>query len=106
MADIWRCYCQDHGVVPATAMQPPPSPLAWVGWGWLGSRHSVVSLRQGGRGQEQAPHLPLALCRRQASPSQRKGRLFTRAEGVGRGERTLSALADGEQAGSQVGWRL
>lgn len=40
------------------------------------------------------------------SPSQRKGLLFTGAEGVGRGECTLSALADGEQAGSQVGWRL
>lgn len=32
--------------------------------------------------------------------------MFAGAEGVGRGESALSALADGEGAGSQVGWRL
>lgn len=32
--------------------------------------------------------------------------MFAGAEGVGRGESALSALADGEGAGGQVGWRL
>lgn len=40
------------------------------------------------------------------SPFPAEGPVVYRAEGVGRGERALSALADGEQAGSQVGWRL
>lgn len=70
--DLWWCYCQDHGVVPATAMQPPPS-LAWVGWDWLGLPHSVVGPKLGGSSEEQAPHLPPVLCRREAPPSQRLG---------------------------------
>ncbi|KAM6043196.1 pleckstrin homology-like domain family B member 1 isoform 3-T3 [Chlamydotis macqueenii] len=78
-------------------MGPAASPLLGVG-----------HLRLGGGGRERAPRSLPALCRRQAPLFQRRrqGRLFTGTEGVGRGKRALSALADGERAGSQAGRRL
>lgn len=76
-----------------------PSP-GWDGAGWVSPAQLSAPGREAAARSRlltllwlcAGDRLPLSSCRG-------KGRLFTRAEGVGRGEHTLSALADGEQTG-------
>lgn len=70
---LWLIYGAVIARIMALFQQPQCSPRhpspGWDRAGWV----SVVSPRPGGSSREQAPHSPLALCRRQAPPSQRPG---------------------------------
>lgn len=84
-----------------------PSP-GWAGAGWVSpARRGAAPGLEAAAGSRLLA--PLQLCAGAGLPLPsclQKGRLFTGAEGVGRGKCALSALADGERAGSQVGRRL